>query len=321
MGFNQKPSGRSPNPSDRGGGPSPANRQPAAAVLYPLPPELAGLYRSASKDSLNPAVIFDRFAPDLSRAGDKEKEEWKKRALESAAVKPDSNALGAYLTRWQALVQAAGAQHFTMQTDWRFIPGLGRKSALEIGFNFHRYGFPYLPGSAVKGIARTCALFELAEAVQLPAEPTDLLNQLDRLLEKPEDEFKKEIGQTAHWSDLKAHVEKVADFRAVFGTLEQAGGAVFFEAIPAEAFALEMDIMNPHYKEYYRGNTPPVDWDSPNPVTFLAVPAGKTFHFAVGWRRGARQPELCAKAAGWLKQGLKDLGAGAKTAAGYGYFK
>lgn len=328
MGFNQKPSGRSPNPSDRGGGPSPADRQPGAAVLYPLPPELAGLYRSASKDSLNPAVIFDRFAPDLSRAGNK-KEDWKKQALQSAAVKADSNALGAYLSRWRALVQAAGAQPFTMQTDWRFIPGLGRKSALEIGFNFHRYGFPYLPGSAVKGIARTCALFELTETVQLPAEPPDLLNQLDQLLALPDEEFEKEIDRRPHWSKLKAHSDQTAQFRAVFGTLEQAGGAIFFEAIPAEPievepgnkFALEIDIMNPHYKEYYRGNTAPVDWDSPNPVTFLAVPAGKTFHFAVGWRRGARQPELCAKAAGWLKQGLKDLGAGAKTAAGYGYFK
>lgn len=320
MGFHQKPSGRSPTPSGRGGGPSPSDRQPAAAVEYPLPPELAGLYRSASKDGLNPAVIFDRFAPDLSRAGNK-KEDWKKHALQAAAVKPDSTALRAYLTRWQALVQAAGAQPFTLQTDWRFIPGLGRKSALEIGFNFHRYGFPYLPGSAVKGIARTCALFELAESVQLPAEPPSLLNQLDQLLALPDEEFKKEIGQTEHWSNLKAHLEKAADFRAVFGTLEQAGGAVFFEAIPAEAFALEMDIMNPHYGPYYQGKDAPADWHNPVPVAFLTVPAGKTFHFAVGWRRGAKQPELCAKAAGWLKQGLKDLGAGAKTAAGYGYFK
>ncbi len=320
MGYNQKPSGRSPTPSGRGGGTSPSDRQPAAVVEYPLPPELAGLYRSASKDRLNPGVIFDRFAPDLSRAGNK-KEDWKKQALQSAAVKPDFDALRAYLTRWQALVQAAGAKPFIMATDWRFIPGLGRKSALEIGFNFHRYGFPYLPGSAVKGITRTCALFELAEAVKLPAEPSDLLNQLDQLLALPDEEFKKEIDHKPHWGNLAAHSDQTAQFRAVFGTLEQAGGAIFYEAIPAEAFALEIDIMNPHYKEYYRGNTAPVDWDSPNPVTFLAVPAGKTFHFAVGWRRGAKQSELCDKAVKWLKQGLKDLGAGAKTAAGYGYFK
>lgn len=311
--------------SQRGGGSTGRGGNPPAGpsagqIQYPLPAELADLFRRANKSDLNPAVVFDRFAPDLNKAGGK-KEEWKKQALQTAALKPDAVALEHYLKRWREIVSASGATPFSMQTDWRFIPGLGRKSALEIGFGFHRYGFPYLPGSAVKGIARTYALYELAEAIQLPAESAELLNQLDQLLEKPDEEFRKEINHKPDWRGLAAHSEKTAQFRAVFGTLEQAGGAVFFEAIPAETFTLEMDIMNPHYGPYYQDKDVPADWHNPVPVAFLTVPAGKIFQFAIGWRRGTAHSELRSTAEGWLKQGLKKLGAGAKTAAGYGYFR
>lgn len=319
MGFNQSSPRRSGSPPRRGSGPSPAG-QTATGVQYPLPAELTELYSSASKDNLNPAVIFDRFAPDLSKAGDK-KEEWKRQALQSAAGKADSSALRAYLNRWQTLVQACGAQPFTLQTDWRFIPGLGRKSALEIGFSFHRYGFPYLTGSAVKGIARTWAVFELAEKVGLSTEQPEAIANLDKLLEKPDEDFFEEATHASPWRGLTNLLQEAELFRAVFGTLEQAGGALFFEAIPAEAFALEIDIMNPHYGPYYQGKDAPADWHNPVPVAFLTVPAGKTFHFAVAWRRAAQNPEWRAKAEEWLKNGLKELGAGAKTAAGYGYFK
>ncbi len=319
MGFNQRSSGRGGSPPRGGGNPLPAGNAPTG-VQYPLPPELADVFRGANKSTLNPAVMFDRFAPDLSKAGGK-KEEWKKQALDMAKGKADSNALNAYLNRWQALVIACGAQPFSMRTDWRFIPGLGRKSALEIGFNFHRYGFPYLPGSAVKGIARTYALYELAEKGGLSAGQPEPITNLDKLLEQPDEDFRKEVSKDSPWEGLTNLLQEVAHFRAVFGTLDQAGGAVFFEAIPAEAFALETDIMNPHYGPYYQNKDAPADWHNPVPVGFLAVPPDKPFYFAVGWRRGAAHPELRSKAEQWLRQGLQELGAGAKTAAGYGYFK
>ncbi len=319
MGFNPKTPGRGGSPPGRGGS-QPAGGQTAAQLQYPLPPELAAVYRSANKSSLNPAVIFDRYAPDLSRA-ENNKEAWKKQALQAAAVSADAGALRAYIERWRALTQAAGAQSFTMQTDWRFIPGLGRKSALEIGFGFHRYGFPYLPGSAVKGIARTWALFELAEAAELPADSPEILNNLDQLLAKPAEEFDKELKNAHDWRGLAARRQEAERFRMAFGALDQAGGAVFFEAIPAKAFPLEIDIMNPHFGPYYQGKDAPADWHNPVPVAFLTVPAGQPFHFAVGWRGGSKRAEWLNQAAAWLRQGLKELGAGAKTAAGYGYFK
>ena len=303
-----------------GGGSAGASGAPASVIQYPLQKDTADVFRSANKSVLNPGLMFDRFAPDLNKAGN-QKEEWKKRALNDAAVKPDGRVLSAYLARWQALTKAAGANPFQLKTDWRFIPGLGRKSALEIGFNFHRYGFPCLPGSAVKGIARTQALFELAESLPLSGEQGQTLNDLDKLLEKAQEDFEKEVKKT-QWKRLNDQLQEAQDFRAIFGTLEAAGGAIFFEAIPQDAFALELDIMNPHYGPYYQGKEAPADWHNPVPVGFLAVPADKVFHFAVGWRAAApRAEQLRPKAEEWLKKGLQELGAGAKTAAGYGYFK
>jgi CRISPR-associated protein Cmr6 len=107
---------------------------------------------------------------------------------------------------------------------------------------------------------------------------------------------------------------------AVFGTTEQAGSVIFFDAIPLEVPKFQLDIMNPHYPNYYRtqGQNPPADWESPNPVFFLTVT--KThYRFAIAARseQGNRLLDLAKK---WLKGALADLGIGAKTSADYGYW-
>ncbi|MDT8897619.1 type III-B CRISPR module RAMP protein Cmr6 [Thermanaerothrix sp. 4228-RoL] len=299
-------------PSNRsGGGSAPAS---SSAWKYPLPKEVVAVFKSISSVS-NPGLIFERFAPDMSQANPREKSAWRAQALKIAQSVPDSAALKAVYARWQALTEACKAQTFTLKTDWRFIPGLGRKTALEIGFSFHRYGFPYLPASSVKGIARTWALFELAALLALGE---GKLNDLDQTLSKEDKEFDKAFERFKPSPEAK---ELAKTIRLVFGTLDQAGGAIFFDAMPTSAFQLDMDIMNPHYAPYYQGKEPPGDWHNPNPVTFLAVPKDKEFAFAVAWRRGAPRADLLEQACTWLKNGLRDLGAGAKTSAGYGYFK
>jgi hypothetical protein len=112
------------------------------------------------------------------------------------------------------------------------------------------------------------------------------------------------------------------DFRGIFGTTAAAGRAVFFDAIPARVPKLELDVMNPHFPKYYQGNEPPTDWQSPVPVYFLTVAPNTEFRFAVGWRGplGDESRRLRDLAKAWLVGGLTELGAGAKTSAGYGYF-
>jgi CRISPR-associated protein Cmr6 len=95
---------------------------------------------------------------------------------------------------------------------------------LETAMTLHRvYGLPFIPGSGLKGMTRAYA--ELVE-------------------EKSERE---------------------REFYRVFGSQredeEQAGEVIFFDAIPAQVPQLKLDVMNPHYSEYYRGgNIPPADW-------------------------------------------------------------
>lgn len=178
-------------------------------------------------------------------------------------------------------------QDLVLETDWRFIAGLGYKGALEVGITLHHlYGFPYLPGPSVKGVARAWA-----ERVLLPDNKTTEREIHDVFGSPEKDET------------------RAKDFRL--------GGVRFFDALPTQFPKLDVDVMTPHYGDYYENSQkPPGDWYDPVPVPFLTVAPGTPFHFGLA----AREEALLKKATAWLKAGLKDLGAGGKTAAGYGYF-
>ncbi|BAM01346.1 MULTISPECIES: type III-B CRISPR module RAMP protein Cmr6 [Caldilinea] len=297
----QRPSGRTPDAQSE--------------VRYPIPAASAQAFaRRDQNRPQNPGLIFDRFALDWSHQSTLKRDGLE--AVRRAAERVDEQLLREWNTRWQACARAANGEPFGLKTDWRFIAGLGRKGSLEVGFTFHRYGFPILPGSSVKGVARAWALLQIAEKVG-----TTELKELDGILSADGDKERKK------YEDWKAkrlpEVQKLADdFRTIFGTTAVAGRAVFFDAIPARKPTLELDIMNPHYPKYYNGEEFPTDWQSPVPVYFLTVAANTEFCFAVGWR-GALDEEgrrLHNLAQHWLIGGLTELGAGAKTSAGYGYF-
>jgi len=305
-----KPSGSKPGSQPSG----PSQNQ----LRYPIPGASAQAFNARNQNQpQNAGLIFDRFAPDWSGQATLKKDglEMVRRAAERA----DVTLLQGWNVRWEVLVRTANAEPFLLKTDWRFIAGLGRKGALEVGFTFHRYGFPILPGSSAKGIARTWALLAIARKVN-PAS----LEALDEILSADGEPDSAERRKYEVWKTQQAEeVQKLADdFRAIFGTTAAAGGAVFFDAIPTHVPRLELDVMNPHFPKYYQGEAPPTDWQSPVPVYFLTVAPNTEFRFAVGWRgplnvEGRRLRDL-AKA--WLVGGLTELGAGAKTSAGYGYF-
>jgi CRISPR-associated protein Cmr6 len=281
----------------------------------PIPSKSAEAFH-AYKGVTNPGLVFDRFAPDWSS-----KSTLKKEGLQRVTkAQADEALLREWNARWERCVRAARGEPFTLQTDWRFVAGLGRKGSLEVGFTFHRYGFPILPGSSVKGVARAWAFLWLAEQANV-----NPLAELDEVLSADgEDDEKEEKKKYLRWRAAQPdEVQQLADdFRVIFGTPATAGRAVFFDAIPANPPKLELDVMNPHFPEYYKGNAPPTDWQSPVPVYFLTVAAGTEFRFGVGWRGtldevGQRLHQLAQE---WLTEGLINLGAGAKTSAGYGYF-
>jgi len=88
------------------------------------------------------------------------------------------------------------------------------------------------------------------------------------------------------------------------------------DAYPVEDINLKIDIINPHYPEYYSSSKPPADWQTPNPIKFLTVEKTK-FQFVLLSKNQA----LLDKAYSWLKEALQEFGVGAKTSLGYGIFQ
>lgn len=120
----------------------------------------------------------------------------------------------------------------------------------------------------------------------------------------------------------KSHAERPA-YERVLGTTAGAGSVAILEAWPARWPVIEVDITNNHHPEYYRqkGDSPPGDWENPIPVYFLTVKAGTAFRFALRKAHSAVDSADLEMAKQWLIGGLTELGFGAKTAAGYGYFQ
>lgn len=173
------------------------------------------------------------------------------------------------------------------KTVTRLLVGTGYKNALDIGLTFHPAGFPFLPGSAVKGLCR-------AWAEDVAAQPKHLLKRVFGTESKDE---KEEAGAMV------------------------AGSVCFLDALPLAFPKLDVDLLNPHYPRWYREEqgAAPVDWDQPNIVPFLAVAAGQEFRFLLVGRTEA-DGTFVNVARGWLEEALAHLGVGAKTAAGYGSF-
>jgi CRISPR-associated protein Cmr6 len=95
------------------------------------------------------------------------------------------------------------------------------------------------------------------------------------------------------------------------------GDLIFLDAYPAGWPCLEVDIINCHHLDYYAGISPyPAETDDPVPVYFLTVAAGTPWIFRLLSRSG----EHAARGLELLRTGLRELGAGAKTAVGYGSF-
>ena len=289
-------------------------------MKYPLPPKAVAALNKIGNKPTNPGLLFERFAPDWGNASTKEeKSEWKKFGLTVVRDHAtDTELMAACKARWEDVAKTAHAISFSMKTDWRFIAGLGGKGSLEVGFTFHRHGFAMLPGSSVKGIARAWGLMEVANHLNAEELKEGLLKKLDGALSMDDDkEFLAAFEKFSGWQNARVFGQ---NFRTIFGTTETAGGAVFFDAIPTHLPKLELDVMNPHFGDYYSGKAPPTDFQNPIPVFFLAVAKDQEFIFAVGWR-GYKDNPLRADAENLLRAGLENLGAGAKTSAGYGYFK
>ncbi len=233
----------------------------------------------------------DRWKPDWTGfAGDSGKRDWITQIANIGAGKSEKKVgdralMKEYVKRFEDLTKAQAGRSFRRTTAWRFVTELGRNHPVENGFAWrHDLGTPYIAGSSLKGLVRAYA---------------------------------------RDWTDLDDETLK-----RIFGPKPEAGLAigsvVFLDALPTEPVALDADVMTPHYGPWYQGetNAVPADWHSQTPIPFLTVAPGQTFVFAVLPRNQLSQQgrEDCKKATDLLKEALETLGAGAKTAVGYGQF-
>lgn len=181
------------------------------------------------------------------------------------------------------------------------------------------FGLPFIPGSAVKGISRAQALWEIHET---KGEDKLRLLQLAMLL----------FGYGAHDLTTKGDFGWAGSSQAQavgdeIGTRDFKGCACFLPAYPTTTPNLVVDMVNPHYPDYYAGRRQRAeDNESPIPNYFPAVEAGSSFGFAVLLNR-IPEPfhfspaDLMKQAREWLERGVTRKGVGAKTAAGYGWFE
>jgi len=207
---------------------------------------------------------------------------------------------------WTLQGQKSKQVCFQARLVGRLAPGLGIPSVFENGISLHHiHGFPYIPGSSLKGIAQNYALNV-------------------REVNKNSQEFIAVFGKQTPQGKTGEIFEA------------QQGRAIFFDAIPLEIETenlLTLDVMTPHYTDYYtnEGKKPPADYldpKSPNPIIFLTVKEGVSFLFCIRARDLKSKESVVMKvedvlcyAKDWLEGALSALGAGAKTSVGYGYFQ
>ncbi len=231
--------------------------------------------------------FFDRYAPNRTLNQDA------KRAWVSDNAKPtgDRKALETHALRQLALIQAIGGEARVFATDWHFATGLGLPHPVENGLAWHpTLGVPYLAGSGVKGLLR--AWIEVWD----------------------------------EQADAASRQQRIDDWFGTSGDEGTSGRFVFFDAVPVQPVQLAADVMTPHMGKWYEQGDEitaileperlPADWHDPVPVPFLVVKQAKLL-FGIAPRRSEYAAELAAV---WdaLEKALSWLGAGAKTAAGYG---
>lgn len=259
----------------------------------------------------HPGLLLDKFAKTWDSAGKLEglSERVQKPTLEEVVrlsqQPPPHLDFRALRDRRDRMLESLGAEVFKCTTTGPLTLHLARASALEnAGICLHPlYGFVYLPGTSLKGMAHAYAC-----ELWLPTQPHKQAAWLT-------------VCRVFGWA-ASPWLSDLAKRHGLPPPQEAcAGSIVFHDAWPTQWPRLVVDILANHHAQYYQEAEPPGDWEDPIPVYFLAVPAPATFAFALSKRSDDTQGRLLSLARQWLEGALCHLGAGAKTNTGYGAFR
>ena len=251
--------------------------------------------------------FYDRYQAGFgkTKSNDNDFREWLADFQHKAG---EGELLDAALQRQALLVGALAGDSAVFKSPWHFISGMGYPHPLENGFNWHPvWGVPYLPGSGLKGLVRSWVeaweYEDCTDENQQKAKQRQLLDWFGSVDKKPDDKAKAQTGKV-----------------------------IFFDAIPLRPVMLTTDIMTPHMGKWYaqggdiadvsrEPEKVPADWHSPKPIYFLSAKE-PAFMVSVAPRDAVVADEIdldevmrCVACA------FEWLGAGAKTAVGYGQFE
>jgi CRISPR-associated protein Cmr6 len=275
--------------------------------MLPLPNRNVSARALSGPNGANAGLVWDKFADGWSfngkgeyglHAGQNGKGDWVGRfakedmkfgvpaELTRACSRIANVAAASLKENLPGMTDLPPPRNFTAVS--RFVTGLGLTHPVDNGFLWHHtLGAPYLPGSSVKGMIRAWA---------------------------------------EYWTDAGGD-ETDDTIPRLFGTDAVMGALIVFDALPVKPVQLVHEVLTPH-DGGWRLNGPgvsnpplsPGDWHDPNPVPFLAVDSGAEFQFALGVTRSAGADDLAA-GYGLLEAALEWIGAGAKTATGFGRFR
>jgi CRISPR-associated protein Cmr6 len=254
----------------------------ARTVSIPAAPFHTGLWYDKFADLWDIERLYD---PEVRR--DKEEKERgvfdKIGWVNATAVGPGwaGDLLGEAVERQRRVASALGGQVLLLTSTARFVTGLGRSHPVENGFAWH-------------------------PTLGTPYLPGSGLK-----------------GVLKSWLDWSREGEAFERREEILGTPGVVGRVACLDLLPTGPPRLVAEIMTPHYADYYQDGKTPGDWMSPVPIPFLAVEAGQRWQCAVVPRRHEDDGSgpLVGLATAALREALSWLGAGAKTAVGYGRFE
>lgn len=264
-----------------------------------------------SQDNYNKGLWFERFfnkydddwriQKEIKDIQEEGKKAWISQVTNATCGNKDN--LNYVINQQKKLCINLGGKVKAFKAEWHFATGLGNAHPVENGFAWHpTLGTPYLSGASVKGLVR--AYVESWAGLEN--------NEI------------REVCRRWFGSESKNPKEQNKD------SPSEAGAYIFFDAIPLKPVTLACDIMTPHMGDWYAQGDKienitndaaslPADWHNPVPIPFLVVKAG-SFLFSVAPRNPKNEQAktelpLVMEA---LSNALEYMGAGAKTATGYG---
>lgn len=254
-----------------------------------------------SGSNINLGLYYDKFCSSWEEGYEKLDKKKFINEIEDKVKNLNKNILEEYIERICSLTRMLDGVFKIYELTERFITGIGIDHPVEVGFlRNHTLGVPYIAGSSIKGIVKDWATNWCQEKKE------DII----RIFGSDDDKEKQTVsslsGALSSNTDANDNKNKV-------------GTVVFFDALPYGMINIATDIITPHYSSYYSKGECPGDWSIPTPLPFLTIDEKQKFIFFIAPRK-AKYVGDCLKATEWLEAALTTLGAGAKTATGYGRF-